>query len=66
MKITNAFYGMDGRKYALLRQEVMELSKENYEATSNSIPLAVNDQERRGGARKYDGGDEKHAPEWRD
>lgn len=62
MKITNAFYGMDGRKYDLLHQEVMKLSKENCEATSNSIQLAGNDQERRRGARKY----EKHAPEWRD
>lgn len=40
----------------------MKLSKENCEATSNSIQLAGNDQERRRGARKY----EKHAPEWRD
>jgi hypothetical protein len=50
----------------LLHREVMKLSKENCEATSNSIQLAGNDQERRGGARKYDVGDEKHAPEWRD
>lgn len=57
MKITNAFYGMDGRKYDFLHQEAMKLSKENCEATSNSIQLAVNDQERRGGGRQYDVGD---------